>query len=137
MTDLVLSVAPKTRVLTLDTGRVPPATEQIIDQIEQRYSMKIERIVPDAGEVDAMVKLHGRDLFYEKVPFRMLCCEIRKSRPLNIALQRAHRLLHRVAARPGEVARRYRGLRPHWGRGENQPAGLLDHRRRDPVYARA
>jgi len=87
VTDLVLSVAPKTRVLTLDTGRVPPATGQIIDRIEQRYATKIERIVPDAGEVESMVRLHGRDLFYEKVPFRMLCCEIRKSRPLNIALE--------------------------------------------------
>jgi phosphoadenylyl-sulfate reductase (thioredoxin) len=33
-----------------------------------------------------MIALHGRDLFYDSVPFRMLCCEIRKSRPLNIAL---------------------------------------------------
>ena len=29
-----------------------------------------------------MVALHGRDLFRENVPNRMLCCEIRKSRPL-------------------------------------------------------
>ena len=59
VTDLVLSVAPKTRILTLDTGRVPPATDQIIEQIEQRYRSKIERIVPDPAEVEAMVKLHG------------------------------------------------------------------------------
>ena len=29
-----------------------------------------------------MVALHGRDLFCETVPNRMLCCDIRKSRPL-------------------------------------------------------
>jgi phosphoadenosine phosphosulfate reductase len=82
VTDLVLSVAPATRVLTLDTGRVPPATDQIIAEIERRYSTSIERIVPDPREVESMVARYGRDLFYESVPNRMLCCEIRKSRPL-------------------------------------------------------
>jgi phosphoadenosine phosphosulfate reductase len=82
VTDLVLSAAPATRVLTLDTGRVPPATDQIIAAIESRYSTAVERIVPDPREVESMVALHGRDLFYESVPNRMLCCEIRKSRPL-------------------------------------------------------
>jgi phosphoadenylyl-sulfate reductase (thioredoxin) len=86
VTDLVLTAAPQTRILTLDTGRVPPATEQIIAEIEARYSTKIERITPDPKEAESMVALHGRDLFYDSVPFRMLCCEIRKSRPLNIAL---------------------------------------------------
>jgi phosphoadenylyl-sulfate reductase (thioredoxin) len=82
VTDLVLSAAPATRILTLDTGRVPPATNQIIADVERRYSIAVERIVPDAGEVAAMVALHGRDLFRENVPNRMLCCDIRKSRPL-------------------------------------------------------
>jgi len=86
VTDLVLQTAPGTRVLTLDTGRVHPATYEIIAAIENRYGIKIERITPDAGEVESMVSLHGRDLFYERVPNRMLCCEIRKSRPLARAL---------------------------------------------------
>ena len=87
LTDLVLTVAPSVRVLTLDTGRVPPATDQIIAAVEARYSIQVERITPDAKEVDAMVALHGRDLFYETVPNRMLCCDIRKSRPLKRGLQ--------------------------------------------------
>jgi len=82
VTDLVLKAAPATRILTLDTGRVPPATNQIIGDIERRYSITVERIVPDAQEVAAMVALHGLDLFRESVPNRMLCCDIRKSRPL-------------------------------------------------------
>ena len=82
VTDLVLSAAPATRILTLDTGRVPPATNQIIADVERRYSIAVDRIVPDASEVAAMVTLHGKDLFRESVPNRMLCCDIRKSRPL-------------------------------------------------------
>ena len=34
-----------------------------------------------------MVALHGRDLFRESVPNRMLCCDIRKSRPLARGLR--------------------------------------------------
>jgi phosphoadenosine phosphosulfate reductase len=82
VTDLVLKAAPATRILTLDTGRVPPATNQIIADVESRYAIAVELIVPDANEVAAMVALHGRDLFRENVPNRMLCCDIRKSRPL-------------------------------------------------------
>ncbi len=87
VTDLVLSAAPATRILTLDTGRVPAATNQIIGDIERRYAIGVERIVPDAHEVDSMVALHGRDLFRDSVPNRMLCCEIRKSRPLAQGLR--------------------------------------------------
>src|SRR5580693_8595949 len=82
VSDLVLKTAPSTRILTLDTGRVPPSTNQIIAEIESRYSITVERIVPDPHEVEAMVALHGLDLFRDSVPNRMLCCDIRKSRPL-------------------------------------------------------
>jgi len=84
---MVLAVAPKTPLLTLETGRVPPATNQIIDAVEQRYGTKVHRLAPDPHEVDAMVSKHGRDLFYDSVPNRMLCCEIRKSRPLKTGLK--------------------------------------------------
>jgi phosphoadenosine phosphosulfate reductase len=87
VTDLVLKAAPQTRVLTLDTGRVPPSTEKIIAEIEARYSITIERITPDPREVEIMVALHGRDLFRDSVPNRMLCCDIRKSRPLARGLK--------------------------------------------------
>ena len=86
LTDLVLTVAPGVRVLTLDTGRVPPATDEIIAAVEARYSIKVERIRPDFREVEAMVSKHGPDLFYDSVPNRMLCCDIRKSRPLKLGL---------------------------------------------------
>jgi phosphoadenosine phosphosulfate reductase len=87
VTDLVLSTAPATRILTLDTGRIPATTGQIIAAVERRYSIAVERIVPDEQEVATMVALYGRDLFRDSVPNRMLCCEIRKSRPLGLALR--------------------------------------------------
>jgi phosphoadenosine phosphosulfate reductase len=86
VTDLVLSAAPGTRILTLDTGRVPAASYQIIAEVERRYGISVERILPDPREVEAMISLHGLNLFRENVPNRMLCCDIRKSRPLALGL---------------------------------------------------
>ena len=82
ITDLVMKIAPEVPVLTIDTGRLPVATHQMIAKVEARYDIRVERIVPDPAEVDAMVSAHGRDLFRGGVAQRMLCCNIRKVRPL-------------------------------------------------------
>lgn len=85
--DLALKAVPTMRIVTLDTGRIPDGTNQIIGEIERRYSIAVERLTPDPHEVTAMVARHGLDLFRESVPNRMLCCEVRKSRPLARGLQ--------------------------------------------------
>jgi phosphoadenosine phosphosulfate reductase len=80
--DLVLQAAPRTPVMTIDTGRLPEATFRMIEEVERRYGIAVERIVPDGQEVSSMVERHGRDLFREAVAMRMLCCNVRKVRPL-------------------------------------------------------
>lgn len=87
VTDLALKAVPTMRIVTLDTGRIPDGTNQIIGEIERRYSIAVERLTPDPHEVTTMVARHGLDLFRESVPNRMLCCEVRKSRPLARGLQ--------------------------------------------------
>ncbi len=80
--DLVMKAAPGTPILTIDTGRLPRATDEMIAQIEARYHIAVERILPDPDEVTAMVRSQGRDLFRDSVAQRMLCCNVRKVRPL-------------------------------------------------------
>ena len=84
--DLVMEVAPCTPVITIDTGRLPRETLEIIGSLERRYGISVERIGPDLAEVNAMVTEQGADLFRESVPQRMLCCQVRKVRPLNLRL---------------------------------------------------
>ena len=84
--DLALKALGAIRVLTLDTGRLPQATIELMSEVERRYGIKVERVPPDEAEVSAMVATHGRDLFYDGVPQRSLCCNIRKVRPLARAL---------------------------------------------------
>lgn len=85
--DMAARIAAETgkkfRVFTLDTGRLDYVTHQFIEKIERRYGFKMEIVQPDVGEVAAMITQHGRDLFYESIGKRKLCCEIRKVRPLN------------------------------------------------------
>jgi phosphoadenosine phosphosulfate reductase len=70
------------RVFTLDTGRLPEETLQMVETVRRRYGVTVEMVRPDPAEVDAMVNQHGPDLFYDGVEFRKLCCETRKVRPL-------------------------------------------------------
>lgn len=74
------------RVVTLDTGRLPEETHQVIAAVRARYGIAVEIIRPDVGEVSRMVATHGEELFREAVVFRKLCCQIRKVRPLDRVL---------------------------------------------------
>jgi phosphoadenosine phosphosulfate reductase len=76
----------KTKVFTLDTGRLNQETYDVMDAIRQRYGIPIEVYFPDQKEVEDMVRASGMNLMYESVENRKLCCELRKVHPLNRAL---------------------------------------------------
>lgn len=84
--DIASRIRPDFRVLTLDTGRLPQETHDMIDRVRDRYGIDVEVITPDPNEVRQMIAAHGSNLFYASVENRRLCCEIRKSRPLERAL---------------------------------------------------
>ncbi len=81
--DLAARIDPQIRVLTLDTGRLPPETYRMLDVVRQRYGIEVEAISPDPEEVARMVRERGPDLFYDSVENRHLCCRIRKVLPLE------------------------------------------------------
>jgi phosphoadenosine phosphosulfate reductase len=85
--DMASTIRPDLRVLTLDTGRLPQETHDMIDRVRQRYGIAIDVIIPGPADVEEMVRAHGVNLFYESVELRRLCCDVRKSRPLARALR--------------------------------------------------
>jgi thioredoxin-dependent adenylylsulfate APS reductase len=85
--DLASKIRHDLHVLTLDTGRLPRETLQMIARVRSRYGIDVEVITPDPIETAEMVAAHGIDLFYESVELRRECCDVRKSRPLDRALQ--------------------------------------------------
>jgi len=81
--DIMLKINPKFRFFTLDTGRLPQETYDIMDIVRKKYNISIEVLFPDSKEVEDMVREKGVNLFYESVENRELCCEIRKVHPMN------------------------------------------------------
>ncbi|HEV2126974.1 MAG TPA: phosphoadenylyl-sulfate reductase [Chloroflexota bacterium] len=85
--DMATKIDPQVRVFTVDTGRLPQETYDFIEQVRQRYGLDIDIYLPDTREVEVMVRRHGANLFYQAVPLRLTCCDIRKVRPLRRALE--------------------------------------------------
>jgi thioredoxin-dependent adenylylsulfate APS reductase len=85
--DLLSQSGFKAKVFTLDTGRLPQETYDLMDEVRSRYGVTIDVYFPDTSSVQKMVKQHGLNLFYQSVEFRKLCCEIRKVEPLGRALE--------------------------------------------------
>ena len=83
MMDIMININPEFRFFTLDTGRLPQETYDIMDAVRKRYNVTIEVLFPDAGQVQNMVQEKGVNLFYDSVDNRKLCCEIRKVNPMN------------------------------------------------------
>jgi len=85
--DLIAKHAPSIRIVTLDTGRLPQETYDVMAACREKYGVNIQVYFPDAADVEEMVCEKGVNLFYESLENRKYCCEIRKIRPLKRALE--------------------------------------------------
>jgi phosphoadenosine phosphosulfate reductase len=84
--DLVRRLDPAVRVLTLDTGRLPEETYELIETVRTRFGVRVELVAPDPAAVAAMTAEHGPNLFRRDQALRRLCCQVRKVDPLGRAL---------------------------------------------------
>jgi phosphoadenosine phosphosulfate reductase len=81
--DMAYRIRNDIRLITVDTGRLPQATYDFMEQVKEHYpGIRLEIHFPDHQHVERMVNQHGINLFYEDVPKRLLCCHVRKVRPL-------------------------------------------------------
>jgi len=87
LTDMIVKINPATEILTLDTGRLPQETYDVIAATQKRYGIKIRVLFPDYTLVEGMIAKHGVNLFYDSVHNRKLCCHVRKIEPLKRALK--------------------------------------------------
>lgn len=87
LTDMIMKIAPDTRIFTLDTGRLFYETYELIERTTLRYKKKIEIYFPDPADVEKMVTENGINLFYQSIENRKECCRVRKLVPLKRAFQ--------------------------------------------------
>jgi len=83
LTHMLCEMTDSPTVFTLDTGRLPQETYDVLDKTRQRYGIEIEVLFPDAQEVQDMVKTSGANLFYKSIELRKQCCFVRKMQPLK------------------------------------------------------
>ena len=73
-------------MFTIDTGRLPQETYNLMDRVRDHYKLEIEVYFPQPEGVERMVREDGLNLFYESVEKRQRCCHVRKVEPLGRAL---------------------------------------------------
>lgn len=74
-------------VFTLDTGRLPPETYELMNVLSNRYGVKFETFAPERVAVERLVNEKGHFSFRQSLEDRHFCCEIRKLEPLGRALK--------------------------------------------------
>ena len=85
--DMAIRIDKNVKVFTIDTGRLPQQTYDLIDKVRERYGIRISVYFPDSEEISQMVSKHGSNPFYRSVSLRLLCCSVRKVNPINHALE--------------------------------------------------
>lgn len=86
LTDMIALHYPGIGIFTLDTGRLPQETYDLMQKVKERYGVSIQAYFPDASSVENYVMQHGPNGFYESINLRKRCCYIRKVEPLKRAL---------------------------------------------------
>lgn len=86
LSDIILRNQLPIELFSLDTGRLPPETYALMQAMEQHYHTKLSLYFPQTEAVEAYVRSHGINAFYDSVEMRKACCYMRKVAPLQRAL---------------------------------------------------
>lgn len=85
LVDMASKVKPNFNVFSLDTGRLHPETYKLLEQVRERYKVKLEVMFPDAAAVEQLVREKGLMSFFPDG--HKECCTVRKVAPLRRKLQ--------------------------------------------------
>jgi phosphoadenosine phosphosulfate reductase len=102
--DLIDRDAFEIGVFTLDTGRLPEETYDLLQRVRQRYRTPVIVYFPDSADVEGYVAAYGPNGFYDGTALREECCRLRKLEPLQRAL--AGKLAWITGRRRGQSATR-------------------------------
>lgn len=86
LTDIILKNKLNIDIFSLDTGRLPTETYDLIAETENHYQTKLSVYFPKSETVEFYVKNYGINAFYESIDLRKSCCHMRKVEPLQRAL---------------------------------------------------
>jgi phosphoadenosine phosphosulfate reductase len=74
-------------IFSLDTGRLPQETYDLMGRLKRHYGLLLTLYYPAHENVEAFTRAHGINGFYDSVENRKACCHARKVEPLQRALK--------------------------------------------------
>lgn len=77
------------QVFTLSTGRLHSETVEMTNLVENTYGLSIERIEPNQVDIESFISQYGLNGFYDSEEAKKKCCQVRKVKPLELALKGA------------------------------------------------
>jgi phosphoadenosine phosphosulfate reductase len=86
LTDIIWSHVPAIDIFTIDTGRLPEETYELLGRLQGRYKRSLRVVYPDAKALEALVGAQGINGFYNSFEARMACCRVRKVEPFKRAI---------------------------------------------------
>ena len=86
LTDLIVRETLDIEIFSLDTGRLPAETYDLMGRLRRHYGLTPNVYYPRHELVEAYAREHGINAFYESVELRKACCHARKVEPLQRAL---------------------------------------------------
>lgn len=86
LTDLIAKHQPDIEMFSLDTGRLPQETYDLMQAVRARYTVPLKIYFPESKSVEDYVAKNGVNGFYDSVENRKACCYVRKVEPLKRAL---------------------------------------------------
>jgi phosphoadenosine phosphosulfate reductase len=81
--DLIARDGLAIAIATIDTGRLPAQTLQLVDDVRRRYGIEVQVLSPWPDSVGAFVEEHGIDSIYDGLAQRESCCAVRRGEPLR------------------------------------------------------
>ena len=86
LTDLIVGDKLDIEIFSLDTGRLPLETYDLIAEVKKHYGLALTLYYPRHDLVEDFTRKNGINAFYESVDLRKACCHARKVEPLQRAL---------------------------------------------------
>ena len=76
LTDLIVGDRLPIEIFSLDTGRLPPETYDLIAEVRKHYGLALRLYYPRHDLLEAWTHEHGINAFYESVELRKGCCAV-------------------------------------------------------------
>ena len=86
LTNLIVREKLDIEIFSLDTGRLPLETYDLMAEVQKHYGLKLKVYTPRHELLEPFVRDKGINAFYESVELRKGCCFVRKVEPLQRAL---------------------------------------------------